>query len=151
VKLRKIAAAVLAAAPAAAVLALPTAQAQAASYPTCNNTMTVTVNSVHYVKYPAYRFKNSAGSYQSTSRCIMGSGAMGASVSAMQRAIVDCNYLEISVDGDYGPATKKAVERVQRMYGLTDDGWYGPDTRGRMSWPGYNRSNDRLSGDCYVR
>ena len=39
----------------------------------------------------------------------------------------------LSIDGDYGPATTSAVKRAQKTIGATQDGYYGPDTRAKMA------------------
>ena len=36
------------------------------------------------------------------------------------------------IDGYYGPKTANAVKRFQSMYGLPQDGIYGPDTKAKM-------------------
>ncbi|MCY8205235.1 N-acetylmuramoyl-L-alanine amidase [Bacillus spizizenii] len=36
------------------------------------------------------------------------------------------------IDGIYGPKTANAVKRFQSMYGLTQDGIYGPDTKAKL-------------------
>ncbi|MFK3893987.1 N-acetylmuramoyl-L-alanine amidase [Bacillus subtilis] len=36
------------------------------------------------------------------------------------------------IDGVYGPKTANAVKRFQSMYGLTQDGIYGPDTKAKL-------------------
>jgi peptidoglycan hydrolase-like protein with peptidoglycan-binding domain len=35
---------------------------------------------------------------------------------------------QLDVDGEYGPATNKAVSDYQKAHGLTVDGWAGPAT-----------------------
>jgi peptidoglycan hydrolase-like protein with peptidoglycan-binding domain len=34
----------------------------------------------------------------------------------------------LEVDGKYGPATRDVVREYQRQFGLTVDGWAGPET-----------------------
>ena len=50
----------------------------------------------------------------------------GGGVAALQRA------LGVSVDGDFGPGTEKALERWQREHGLVSDGVAGPATRAAL-------------------
>lgn len=38
----------------------------------------------------------------------------------------------VSVDGDFGPVTEKAVKEMQRWAHITDDGVVGPDTRSKI-------------------
>lgn len=67
----------------------------------------------------------------SNSSILLQVGSEGSDVSQLQRdlralAYEDANGNAISVDGDFGPATKAAVERLQRCHGLEVDGIYGP-------------------------
>ena len=50
----------------------------------------------------------------------------GGGVAALQRA------LGVSVDGDFGPGTEKALKRWQREHGLVADGVAGPATRAAL-------------------
>ena len=51
----------------------------------------------------------------------------------IQRALNDIGWHpELGVDGSYGNQTKKAVEHFQRNYGLTVDGFAGPETIGAL-------------------
>jgi len=52
--------------------------------------------------------------------------ALGGGVSALQQA------LDVPVDGDFGPATERALERWQRQRGLEADGVAGPQTRSAL-------------------
>jgi peptidoglycan hydrolase-like protein with peptidoglycan-binding domain len=55
-------------------------------------------------------------------------GDTGAPVACVQKAM---NYLDdagLSVDSDFGPATRSAVETYQSDHGLSADGIVGPDT-----------------------
>jgi peptidoglycan hydrolase-like protein with peptidoglycan-binding domain len=56
-------------------------------------------------------------------------GDTGAPVKALQRALAQLGYTVGTVDGDYGTATKTAVEQFQTASKLTADGLYGPATR----------------------
>jgi hypothetical protein len=56
-------------------------------------------------------------------------GDTGPKVRALQRALTAAGYPTGKVDGDYGPATTKAVQDLQKASGLTADGVFGPKTR----------------------
>lgn len=64
--------------------------------------------------------------------CWMDQGNVSAGVQALQRALVYCWHLNISVDSQYGPQTKEAVRAVQRREHIKDDGVYGPQTHAAM-------------------
>lgn len=98
---------------------LGTAQASASSLPTC------TIQNPLAVK-PA------TSSYSSD--CILRFGNQGAGVSALQKALNQCNNQNVTVDGIFGNQTKTAVINVQRNAGITQDGVYGPDTRDHMTF-----------------
>lgn len=73
--------------------------------------------------------------YNGNSDCIMGPGAQGAHVRALQNSLRLCNKQDVgTVDGIYGTRTRNAVVAVQRAAGIPDDGVYGPQTRGAMLW-----------------
>jgi Putative peptidoglycan binding domain len=59
-------------------------------------------------------------------------GDTGAQVKALQRALVQLGYAVGTIDGDYGAATKTAVEQFQTASKLTADGVFGPATRTAM-------------------
>ncbi len=52
-------------------------------------------------------------------------GDYGEEVQKVQRALASAGY-DISVDGDFGPATEDAVKRYQKDNGLEVDGLVGP-------------------------
>jgi hypothetical protein len=56
-------------------------------------------------------------------------GDTGAQVKALQRALAQLGYSAGKVDGDYGTATKTALEQFQTASKLTADGLFGPATR----------------------
>jgi hypothetical protein len=66
----------------------------------------------------------------------------GDAVAALQDALARCNGQSVTVDGDYGPDTTRAVTAVQRQHGLTVDGAYGPQTGQAMSWPASSAAGD---------
>jgi murein L,D-transpeptidase YcbB/YkuD len=55
-------------------------------------------------------------------------GDTGAQVTSLQRALTALGYSTGTADGDYGPATQRAVARFQQASGLTADGIFGPKT-----------------------
>lgn len=57
-------------------------------------------------------------------------GSTGEHVQSVQGLLRARSHPEVEIDGDYGPATEKAVRAVQRWGGVTDDGEVGPKT-----WP----------------
>ena len=52
-------------------------------------------------------------------------GDQGQEVAEIQRALADSGY-DISVDGDFGPATEAALKSYQKEHGLEVDGLAGP-------------------------
>jgi Putative peptidoglycan binding domain len=68
--------------------------------------------------------------------CQLGPGSRAAeAVGVLQHALAACNGQAVTVDGAYGPATRRAVAAVQADRGLEADGLYGPQTRVAMAWP----------------
>lgn len=57
-------------------------------------------------------------------------GCTGSDVKAMQEALIDLGFScgKYGSDGDFGSATKKAVEAFQKAHGLTVDGIAGENT-----------------------
>jgi hypothetical protein len=55
-------------------------------------------------------------------------GDKGEQVKKLQQALKQLGYYDGKVDGDYGPATKAAVEKFQQDAGLAVDGIVGPKT-----------------------
>ncbi len=56
-------------------------------------------------------------------------------VIVLQDALARCNRQTVTIDGDYGPETTRAVSAVQRQAGVGADGAYGPVTLQAMRWP----------------
>jgi len=50
------------------------------------------------------------------------------SMSWLQDSLNKLNNAGLEVDGEYGPATNKAVADYQKANGLKVDGWAGPET-----------------------
>ncbi|MCB6992444.1 N-acetylmuramoyl-L-alanine amidase [bacterium 210820-DFI.6.37] len=59
-------------------------------------------------------------------------GATGGQVKRLQRCLNKLIKAGLAVDGDFGPATEKAVKAFQRKYGLVVDGSAGPKTRAKI-------------------
>lgn len=55
----------------------------------------------------------------------------GSDVVKLQEALKQAG-MAVSVDGEFGPATDKAVKEFQAKQGLTADGLVGPKTRERL-------------------
>jgi hypothetical protein len=59
-------------------------------------------------------------------------GDTGVQVKRLQRALAQLGYTVGTVDGDYGTATKTAVEQFQTASNLTADGLFGTTTRAAL-------------------
>jgi len=55
-------------------------------------------------------------------------GDTGPEVVALQKALTTLGVATLTADGNYGPATEKAVASFQQAHGLTADGVAGPKT-----------------------
>ncbi len=64
-----------------------------------------------------------------TAAPVLRSGAQGEEVWQLQERLQALGYLTGEVDGQFGPATKEAVQRFQRQHGLSADGIVGEETR----------------------
>lgn len=103
-----------------------------AALPYCNN-----VSGVHTGWYARYETYVDGSGY--TTNCDMnwlnenGNDGQRRAIRQIQWDLVMCYQQGISIDGEYGPATKQAVKNVQSaLGGLTVDGWAGPNTRKKM-------------------
>jgi hypothetical protein len=56
-------------------------------------------------------------------------GSSGPLVKQLQEALKHDFVSDLNVDGDFGPATKAALQMAQRTIGVIDDGVYGPVTQ----------------------
>ena len=77
------------------------------------------------------------------------SGAEFDAVRVLQRNLNSCYRTSLVVDGVYGPQTREAVRRVQRLHRIVTDGVYGPQTRSAMMWRMRNSELGRVSERCY--
>ena len=57
-------------------------------------------------------------------------GSMGNSVAVMQSYLIKLGYLDISVNGEFGTETEKALKRFQSVNGIISDGVAGTQTLG---------------------
>ncbi len=82
-----------------------------------------------HIKYRAGVWNGGSGSGggSGTVATVLREGSSGPKVEALQRAL-NANGAHLTVDGDYGPATKAAVKSYQASHGLTADGIAGPNT-----------------------
>lgn len=73
---------------------------------------------------------NSSNTSNSPTTTTLSSGMTGSKVKELQEKLIKLGYScgDHGVDGDYGAATKKAVEKFQRANNLDDDGIAGPLT-----------------------
>jgi peptidoglycan hydrolase-like protein with peptidoglycan-binding domain len=71
---------------------------------------------------------------RSSQACYMKYGDRGGGVHQLQYALRYCYGANIGDTGYFGATTKAAVERVQRLHGITVDGVYGPRTFKAMRW-----------------
>ncbi len=74
-------------------------------------------------------------------------GSKGAGVREIQALLVRAGY-SVAQDGDYGPATKAAVERFQKANLLTADGIAGPETMRKLKE--YQISPDEKPGSLGI-
>jgi Putative peptidoglycan binding domain len=74
------------------------------------------------------------GNATGNDNCQLGVGNDSQAVSILQSSLNHCYGAGLTVDGDYGPLTKAAVEHAQSVVGVTVDGIYGPVTRNHIKW-----------------
>lgn len=61
-------------------------------------------------------------------------GSKGSAVKKLQTMLVQCASQKITIDGDFGPATHRAVVNVQKFFGAAADGIVGPKTWGVLNY-----------------
>ena len=114
-----------------AILVLPAAPAHAA-WPTCNRGDNETS------PYGLYLVPTNNGALN----CQLQQGNYNnKGVQALQRNLRLCYNQTISIDGDFGPATRSALLNAQTWMSVVHhkdiavDGVYGPETRRALFWP----------------
>lgn len=123
-------------------LGLTTATASAAPVAKCDGVTAVKVGTKgDYVRQPYHKTTGSRN-------CTLAEGTSGSGVVALQTALKSCNYAtNLTIDGDFGQNTKKAVSYAQYKRGITQDGIYGPLSRKAFTWPVYYAAGNP-SGKC---
>jgi peptidoglycan hydrolase-like protein with peptidoglycan-binding domain len=81
--------------------------------------------------------------------CYLKQGDRSTGVKALQQSLRSCYRASVAVDGYYGPQTKAALERVQRLHGVRADGVYGPATMKAMYWRLGKNYHQVTSEKCY--
>jgi peptidoglycan hydrolase-like protein with peptidoglycan-binding domain len=96
-------------------------------------------NSEHYFQSTSGDFNVYAPAYHSgssyTKVCTLSQGNSGDGVASLQVAMVQCYGSNISVDGQFGPATAVTLTVIQSVAKITADGIYGNNTRKAMKFP----------------
>lgn len=147
--------------------AAATASPAAAATPTCytehgfryadvngDRLLGVGAGYIDYVAWaPAARYSD--GTYRWS--CLMSKGAHSSAVRSLQENINSCYGsspqwggvklgLRLAEDGDFGPATKAALIKVQQYHKITADGIYGPQTAITMRHAAWAYSGDIGTG-----
>jgi peptidoglycan hydrolase-like protein with peptidoglycan-binding domain len=79
--------------------------------------------------------------------CVMGVGAQGDHVRALQDALTRCHGQNVgAIDGIYGERTKRGVINVQARAGIRQDGIYGPRTEDFMLFPRFKQGLGFVGG-----
>jgi peptidoglycan hydrolase-like protein with peptidoglycan-binding domain len=76
----------------------------------------------------------SVGNGTGNLNCLLGQGNVSGAVSTLQFTLNQCYGSGLTIDGNFGPLTRAALEAAQRREGITADGVYGPQTRDSLHW-----------------
>lgn len=128
----------------AAVAAPGTAAAATTTEPFCDSTFVVAAGNGWSVFAPTAAHRTGSRSQA----CYMKYGDRGGGVSQLQSALRYCYGADLDGTGYFGAKTKAAVERVQRLHGITVDGVYGPQTFKAMRWREFKEQGINSTG-CY--
>lgn len=87
---------------------------------------------LHWYKYPVIKYVTDANSIPTTTinlgDRLLKKGSQGDDVKELQRLLNGYLNTDLTVDGEYGPATEAAVKKLQTKLKLTVDGKYGTQT-----------------------
>ena len=99
------------------------------------------------VQMRASVYKEEGGLSVSLPGGILKRGARGSAVTAVQKALKELGYSlpRYGADGDYGSETESAVRAFQRDAGITVDGEYGPNTKKAMEKAAGGKSFRRVT------
>ncbi|MFD9445268.1 peptidoglycan-binding domain-containing protein [Streptomyces sp. NPDC060006] len=97
-----------------------------------------TGTSTQLIKVPVVRYNG-----LNNVRCWMDYGSTGNGVETLQLALKSCYGRSIVVDGDFGPATRDALEYAQSQEGITVDGQYGEQGFNNLKWARYTQDGTR--------
>jgi hypothetical protein len=82
--------------------------------------------------------------------CLLATGDSNLAVGKLQDALNKCYNDTLTVDGQYGPATRQAVIDFQNFKKIPADGIYGPQSFGAMLFPEYEsgKGGPVFTGHC---
>ncbi|WP_193317777.1 MULTISPECIES: peptidoglycan-binding domain-containing protein [Streptomyces] len=114
----------------------PTTASAASSVGWCDGVKRIPHPGGTYLAQPYHKATGSGN-------CTLGSGASGPAVNALQSALKHCNeQSSLVVDGEFGPATQRALTNAQRLRGAEADGIYGSETRAKLHWSVHTPSGE---------
>lgn len=100
----------------------------ATALPHCNNLNHVAVKVAPRLTYGYFPVVLPTVNYN----CILERGNNNPGVGVLQSILNKCHGQRLQIDSIFGTATYNALLAVQRQIGVTIDGIYGPQTRGKM-------------------
>ncbi|MFJ5219247.1 peptidoglycan-binding protein [Streptomyces sp. NPDC088354] len=121
------------------VVAVGPTTAAAVSVPICTSDVEATGVSGLWLEVP--------GTSSGSSKCFLEQGDNSEAVRALQYSMNRCYGKSLSLDGDFGPATRTALLSVQKTIGAAQDGGYGTETRGKMLHAGTVNGRQKWSHD----
>ncbi|MFJ4849343.1 MULTISPECIES: peptidoglycan-binding protein [unclassified Streptomyces] len=122
--------------------AAPTTAVAAASASICTSNVKATGVSGLWLEVP--------GTSSGSSTCFLEQGDNSEAVRALQYSMNRCYGKALTLDGDFGPATRSALISVQKAIGAAQDGGYGTETRGKMLHAGTVNGCQKWSHDGWT-